>query len=76
MEKKLVIDLTNADGLMIVWLENLFNEELDDTKGTIENEKLWKKGSDTEEQIELHEANIQNLLEYQTLLEDAIKQLQ
>ena len=38
--------------------------EIDDVRGTISNERLWQKGSDTKEQILMFEQNITDHLEY------------
>ncbi len=38
--------------------------EIKETKGTISNEALWAKGSDSEEAADMHKQNIANLLEY------------
>ncbi len=60
------------------WLEqfdvaNKSNEEItaeiQDIAGTISNERLFQKGSDTQEQVNMHEQNISNLLEYKSSLE-------
>ena len=38
--------------------------EIDDVKGTISNERLWQKGSDTKEEILMFEQNIVDHIEY------------
>ena len=38
--------------------------EIDEVEGTISNERLWQKGSDTKEEILMFEQNIINHLEY------------
>lgn len=43
--------------------------EITEVEGTISNERLWQKGSDTKEQILMHEQNIANYIEYIKRLE-------
>lgn len=62
-----------------IWIERFQNEnrdvvtEIDETRGAIENERLWQKGCDTAEQIETHEQNIADLTEYLEWLESQTK---
>lgn len=62
MDRKVTIDfsgLNNEDLVIILqWFENAIDEEINDVNGTIANEELWTKGSDTEEQISMHMENI------------------
>lgn len=44
--------------------------EIADIKGTISNERIWQKGSDTQEQIDMHEQNIADLEAYLEWLEN------
>ena len=44
--------------------ETTVMDEIDDVLGTISNEKIWKAGSDTKEQEDMHEQNITDLFEY------------
>lgn len=53
------------------WLKMMLEREIEEVKGTIDNEELFKKGSDGEDII-MHEMNIQNLLYYQRELETAL----
>lgn len=43
--------------------------EIADIKGTISNERIWQKGSNTQEQIDMHEQNIADLEAYLEWLE-------
>lgn len=58
-----------------IWIEEFKNsnksisEEIEDVKGTISNERLWVKGSETPEQIQMHEENIAELEEFLDWLE-------
>ena len=62
MDRKVTIDFSelNDEDLVIIlqWFENIIDQEIDETNGTIANEELWVKGSDTEEQILMRKENI------------------
>ena len=75
MKNVITIDLTNANECIMGWFEELFRNEIDDTAGTIDNERLWAKGSLDEEEEMMHEGNIETLEEYREYLEDALKQV-
>lgn len=53
-----------------IWIEEFqknsvtVDEEIAEVKVAISNERLWAKGSDTEEQVEMHLSNIEELNEY------------
>lgn len=47
-------------------------EEIDDVKGTISNERLFQKGSNTDEEVIMHEQNIVDNLEYLQWLEEQV----
>ena len=59
-----------------IWIDEFkargkdFNEEIEDIKGTIANERLWQKGVETKEQVDMHEENIAELTEYLEWLEE------
>lgn len=53
-------------------VSDFLNEKIEENNGAIENEKLWAKGSDTPEQTSLHEGNIEELAEYNDILQYAI----
>lgn len=44
--------------------------EIEDVKGTLKNEQIWRDGSSSQEQIDMHEQNIADLEAYLEWLED------
>ena len=74
------IDLSNASETVKIWLEDLFQDALNENRETISNERLWQKGNiasktDRYEYFPLTE-NIETLTEYQNILENTLEQLQ
>lgn len=65
-----------SEELIEIWIDDFkesgksLDEEIDNIKGTISNERIWQKGSDTQEQIDMHEQNIVDLEVYLEWLED------
>lgn len=57
------------------WLMELYEREIDDTQGTISNEKLWMLGSETKEQEQMHLDNMANLNEYITTLKTLLNDI-
>lgn len=57
------------------WLKDLYSDELEDTIGAIENERIWQNGADDDEGIDMHENNIQDLEEYAEVLQNLIDDL-
>ena len=57
-----------------VWLENLYKREIEEAKGTINNEHLWELGYDGEEPNP-HTENIEMLKEYIEVLEEMLEEL-
>ena len=57
------------------WLEELYKKEIDDAKGTIENERLWELGYEGEEDWNPHTENIEILSEYIEILEEMLEEL-
>lgn len=53
-------------------ISDFLNEKIEENNSAIENEKLWAKGSDAPEQASLHEGNIEELAEYNDILQYAI----
>jgi hypothetical protein len=51
-----------------IWLNKLYDNEIRETEGAIENEEIWAKGADTEEQEAMHRNNISDLKEYKDVL--------
>lgn len=52
------------------WLRAMYDENIEDAKGTIENEKLWEKGSSSKEEKQMHLDNIKVIEEYIEVLEE------
>ena len=48
-------------------------EEIDDVKGTIDNERIWQNGSSSQEEIDMHEQNIADYEAYLEWLESELK---
>ncbi|MBO7734723.1 MAG: hypothetical protein J6S67_19340 [Methanobrevibacter sp.] len=59
-----------TDPVISEWLDNLFDTEIGETRGTIANEKIWLRGSDTPEQEYCHMKNIETLNQYIEVLEN------
>jgi hypothetical protein len=59
-----------------IWMKEFISEKKDideeirQTKGTIDNEELWKRGSKDKEEADIHQDNINELKEYLEWLED------
>ena len=51
------------------WLMQLFNEAIDEARGTIKNETLWVLGSTDIESKECHSQNVETLELYISVLE-------
>ena len=57
-----------------IWLENLYKREIEEAKGTINNEHLWELGYDGKEPNP-HTENIETLKEYIEVLEEKLDEL-
>lgn len=58
-----------------IWLEELYKKEIEETKGTIDNEHLWELGYDGNEPFNPHTENIMVLEEYIEVLESKLAEL-
>lgn len=58
------------------WLEQLYQNEIEEVEGTIENERMWALGGATEEETSMHESNIEELISYKELLEELKEEVQ
>lgn len=58
-----------------IWLEELYKKEIEEAKGTIENEHIWELGYDGNEPINPHTENIEVLKEYIEVLEEKLEEL-
>ena len=61
--------------LVKIWLEELYKNEIEETKGTIENEHMWELGYDGNEPVNPHTENIMVLEEYIEVLEEMLEEL-
>ena len=52
-----------------IWVQNLYNEEIDNATKAISNERLWLKGSATATEHNSHLENIKRYKEYIETLE-------
>ena len=57
------------------WLEELYKKEIEEVKGTIENEKKWELGYDGQEPFNPHTDNIMVLEEYVEVLKEKLAEL-
>ena len=62
------------DEMVKFWLEQLYEDEIDNVKGSISNEHLWELGYDGEEPNP-HSENIVRLMEYLEILEKKLEEL-
>jgi hypothetical protein len=58
-----------------IWIEKLYKKEIEDAKGTIENEHLWELGYNGEDGWNPHTENIEILSEYIEVLEEKLEEL-
>ena len=58
-----------------IWLEQLYEKELSEVLGALENEKVWELGYSGDE-MNPHTENIENLREYIDTLEELIHEVQ
>lgn len=56
------------------WLKTLYQNEIEEIKGTISNERIWELGYDGEEPNP-HTENIEVLTEYLEVLEGKLEEL-
>lgn len=60
----IIIELDEMSQNGIEYMETMLEKEIADNNGTIANENIWMIGSATEEQVFMHEQNIEELTEY------------
>ena len=58
-----------------IWLEELYKKEIEEAKGTIENEHIWELGYDGDEPLNPHTENIEALKDYIEVLEEKLGKL-
>ena len=57
------------DEMVKIWVQNLYNEEIDSATQAISNERLWLKGSTTATEQNARMGNIKRYEEYIETLE-------
>ena len=57
------------DEMVKIWVQNLYNEEIDNATQAISNERFWLKGSTTAKEQNSHMENIRRYEEYIETLE-------
>ena len=57
------------DEMVKIWVQNLYNEEIDNATKAISNERLWLKGSSAVTEQNAHMENIRRYEEYIETLE-------
>ena len=70
-----MVDLSVLDEMQREWFKQLIESEIEETEGTISNERLFQKGSDTNVQVLMHEDNIARLDAYAKFLRGIVGQL-
>lgn len=57
------------------WFEELYKNEIEEIKTTIDNERMWELGYDGEEPVNPHTENIEVLKEYIEVLDEKLAEL-
>lgn len=57
------------------WFRDLYQDAIEESKAAIANERIWQNGAETDEEIAMHEQNIEALEEYIELLQDRLEEL-
>ena len=71
-------NISYDESIVSTWIDKAMNdnknihEVIEEAKVTISNERLWAKGCDKLEEIQIHEQNIANLEEYMIRLHNMI----
>lgn len=58
-----------------IWLEELYTNEINESRETIKNEHLWELGYNGEEPVNPHTENIELLKEYIKVLNEKLEEL-
>lgn len=58
-----------------IWLTNMYEENIEETKVAISNERLWAKAATSTEETEMHMNNIANMEEYIEVLKEKIAEI-
>lgn len=59
-----------------IWLAGMVQNEIEQVTGTISNNNLWMRSSETEEEVEMFSENIATLEEYKLVLETIYKSIE
>lgn len=57
------------------WFRDLYQDAIDESTAAISNERIWQKGATTDEEIAMHEQNIEELEEYIEVLTERLEEL-
>ena len=57
------------------WLIELYEREIEETLGSISNERIWLMGTDVREEEKMHLDNMANLNEYITTLKTLLNDI-
>ena len=57
------------------WVYDLYKDALEETEAAIENERIWQNGADSDDEIEMHESNLEDLEEYYEFLQERLDEL-
>ena len=74
VKTEIKIDVTTATETQMIWIENLFETEIEEARCAASNEHIFALGSDDEESSQ-HEQNAEENREYAKILENALTQL-
>jgi len=58
-----------------IWLIAMYEAEIEETRVNISNNRLWQRGCSTSEEVEMYEANINDLLIYLEVLEERLAEV-
>lgn len=58
-----------------IWLIAMYEAEIEETRINISNNRLWQKGCDTAEDIDMYEATICDLTTYLEVLEERLAEV-
>ena len=71
----LTLNINEASETILLWFEQLFENEIEEAECAASNEHIWALGSDDQESAEQHETNAEENREYVEYLKDALRQV-
>lgn len=71
----LTLNINEASEIILLWFEQLFENEIEEAECAASNEHIWALGSDSQESAEQHEANADENREYIEYLKEALRQV-